>query len=286
MRRLVISIDFDQTIVSDVYPKVGRLMYGAKETIQHWHQKGHEIVINTCREGEHLRDVIDFLRENDIPYDAVNRNAQSRLLKYGIDSRKVSCDVQLDDKNLGGFLGWKKAADIVSEMENRKPIVICIVGESGTGKTTLADWIERAFGVPMILSYTDRPARSADEDGHTFISPQEMDAFRIEDMIAYTEFGGYRYCCLREDVRIENTYVIDEDGYLLLLKKHRKDFEIYSIRLRCPEYLMKMRGIDPERRARDRGKFTLPNSFYNFVHDQLTIVCFHLICTIPTIRFG
>ena len=56
------------------------------------------------------------------------------------------------------------------------------------------------------------------ETGHTFVTKEEFDTFSHDDMIAYTEFGGHRYCCLKKDVLDFNTYVIDERGLIYLMQ--------------------------------------------------------------------
>ena len=86
-------------------------------------------------------------------------------------------------------------------------------------KTTIAEYIEEKYNIPSIYSYTDRPPRYPKERGHTFVSPEEYDKFDVADMIAYTNFGGKRYCCLKQDVKSINTYVIDENGLKYLEKE-------------------------------------------------------------------
>jgi hypothetical protein len=267
MKKLVINVDFDNTIVSDAYPKIGKLMYGCKETLTEFKAHGHKIIISSCRCNEYEADMRRFLDDNAIPYDYINENDPDLIERYGSDSRKISCDVQIDDRNLGGFPGWERARSLVRRLAEKKPLIICVIGESGTGKTTLAEWIERRYGVSMIQSYTDRKPRHLFEDGHTFVSSSEFDSFTEEDMVAYTKFGNHRYCCLYKDIRMENTYVIDEDGYLMLLQKHRNDYDIKSIRMYCDPKVLEIRGISDLRISRDKGRFSLPFDYFNFVLD-------------------
>lgn len=274
MRKLFIEIDFDKTIVSFDYPDVGKLMNGAKEVINKWYEN-HCIIISTCRSGEHEQRAKQFLLDSDVRFHYFNENSQERINQFGSDTRKISCDIRFDDTNAGGFMGWAKADEMVNSLSNKKPVIICIIGESLSGKTTLADWIERQYGIKMIQSYTDRPRRSEDEDGHTFLTSEEFDLLREEDMIAHTKYGDYRYCCLKSDVQDENTYVIDEDGYLMLLSKHRNVYDIKSIRLKCDERVRVMRGTPTKdtikRIERDKGRFTLPDIFYDAVVDTTHI---------------
>lgn len=258
-----ISIDFDRTIVSDAFPLIGKLQHGAKQTINKWYNEGHTIIISTCRTGDMEMAVKDFLDTSGIKYHYINENSSERISMYGTDTRKISCDINFDDRNAGGFMGWWQADLMVNEMAYRKPLIICIIGESGSGKTTLADYIEENYAIPSIKSYTDRPRRTQDEQGHTFLTKEEYTNL-VGNKIAFCEFGGYRYCSLEQDVREENVYVIEEGGYLLLLANYRDKYRIKSIRVKCDEVIRRMR-VGQDRVNRDKGKFTLEDKYFNFV---------------------
>ena len=65
--------------------------------------------------------------------------------------------------------------------------IYLIVGRSGSGKTTIAEELERKYGLKSIQSYTTRPKRSDNETGHIFVSDEEFD--KLTDMVAYTLAG-------------------------------------------------------------------------------------------------
>lgn len=102
---MIIAIDFDGTIVADKYPEIGELMPGASAVIKLLKTKGHYIIINTCRTGDHLAAALNFLHENGISYNRVNDNHPDLTRQFGV-TRKVFADVYIDDRNLGGFPGW------------------------------------------------------------------------------------------------------------------------------------------------------------------------------------
>jgi guanylate kinase len=263
MKKLTLIVDFDGTIVSSQYPRIGTLMSGAKETINKWYGQGHKIGVWTCRAGEHLDNCRRFLQSNGILYHFLNENDPDIIDFYGIDTRKASGDIYFDDKNIGGFPGWQKADEYVQWKSHRKPVVICIVGESGSGKSTLAEYIESNFGVSIIQSYTTRPRRTPDETGHTFVSDAEFDAFNKDDMIAFTEFGGRRYCCLHSDVKEENTYVIDEVGLRYLVEKYSDIYDIKTIRVTCGRD-ERVKRAGKKRVSRDEGMFVMPKTLFDF----------------------
>jgi len=144
------------------------------------------------------------------------------------------------------------------------PIIITITGESGTGKSTLAEYICKKYGYNFIQSYTDRPRRTPDETGHTFLSKEEFSSIRKEDMIAFTKFGDYRYCCCHKDVLADkiNVYVIDEVGVIYLKDNFSDRYDIHTIRIHRDVRLRKQ-IVSPERLARDKGMFKKPKKYYD-----------------------
>lgn len=109
----------------------------------------------------------------------------------------------------------------------------------------------------MIESRTTRPPRTPDERGHTFVTEEEFNTYPKEDMIAFTQFGEYNYCCLISDVRPGyNVYVIDEFGLLYLREHFSNEFHIFAIRIFAPDGLRR-KYVSKERMERDEGKFTL-----------------------------
>lgn len=97
--------------------------------------------------------------------------------------------------------------------------IFIIVGESGSGKTTIVNELEKRYGFTSIQSYTTRPKRSEDEQGHIFVSDEEFD--QLKDMCAYTEFNGYRYCGTADQVEQNDLYVLDVWG-IEYFKSHYK----------------------------------------------------------------
>ena len=92
------------------------------------------------------------------------------------------------------------------------------VGRSASGKTTVAEMLENNNGLTSLQSYTTRPKRHDGETGHTFINNEEFD--NLENIIAYTEYNNYRYCCTKEQVDNASIYVIDVPGVKTLLEKY------------------------------------------------------------------
>ena len=99
----ILALDFDGTIVENTYPQIGKLKLNAKEIINLLHEEGHEIIINTCRAGIYEGHVYTFLQEQGIHYDYINSNLPHQIESFKQDCRKISADIYIDDKSLGGI---------------------------------------------------------------------------------------------------------------------------------------------------------------------------------------
>lgn len=104
---MTIAIDFDGTICRSEFPTIKGQMPYVQAAMHKLHEAGHYMIIWTCREGNDLVNAINWLKDNDIPFDRINDNHESNIKMYNNNSRKISADVYIDDKNLGGFPGWE-----------------------------------------------------------------------------------------------------------------------------------------------------------------------------------
>jgi len=107
-----IAVDFDGTIVEDRYPRIGKPQLFAFETLKALHQQQHQLILWTVREGTPLQEAVDFCKKNGIEFYAVNKNFPEEELEVG-QSRKLNVDYFIDDRNVGGFLGWSKIWELL-----------------------------------------------------------------------------------------------------------------------------------------------------------------------------
>ena len=133
-----------------------------------------------------------------------------------------------------------------------------IVGRSGSGKTTLAEALCHEYGWSQIQSYTTRPPRYEGEKGHIFVSDEEFN--KLENLVAYTEFNGYRYCATEQQVNENDIYVIDPAGVRYFAEHYKGDKQIVLIYLRP-------RKLTVLKRMLKRGDKLL-TVIKRFIHDE------------------
>jgi hydroxymethylpyrimidine pyrophosphatase-like HAD family hydrolase len=113
---LIISVDFDGTIVEDAYPKIGKPIIFSFETLKKLQSEGHRLILWTYRCGSKLDEAVVFCKENGIDFYSVNKNFPEEVYdqKY---SRKIHADLFIDDRNIGGFLGWTEIYKLIFDYE-------------------------------------------------------------------------------------------------------------------------------------------------------------------------
>lgn len=111
--KLVIAIDFDGTIVEDAFPKVGKPRIFAFETMKRLQQDGHRLILWTYRSGSKLEEAVVFCKENGITFYAVNQSFPEEKYDNSV-SRKIYADIYIDDRNIGGILGWGEVYHLIT----------------------------------------------------------------------------------------------------------------------------------------------------------------------------
>lgn len=148
--------------------------------------------------------------------------------------------------------------------DNMKKKIMCIVGESGTGKTLCSLHLKNYLGANVICSYTTRPPRKTEVEGreHHFIDIEPPKS----EMLAYAVFGGHKYYATKAQVQGECTvYVIDEKGVRNMREMNADEFDIYTVYLKRDKQLRILQGIDTNRMNRDNRRERIDESEYDYV---------------------
>ena len=113
LNKKIIAVDFDGTIVEDKYPSIGKPMMFAFETLKMLQKDGYRLILWTYRTGESLNDAVKFCSENGVEFYAVNKNFPEEIYTEETP-RKLNVDLFIDDRNVGGFIGWGKIYQLLS----------------------------------------------------------------------------------------------------------------------------------------------------------------------------
>ena len=117
---LIIAVDFDGTIVEDAFPRIGKPLIFAFDTLKKMQSEGHRLILWTYRTGRPLDEAVDFCKENGIEFYAVNRSYPGEVYNENI-SRKINADFFIDDRNIGGFIGWTEVYKKIFNAELEVP---------------------------------------------------------------------------------------------------------------------------------------------------------------------
>jgi len=101
-----IAVDFDGTIVEHKYPAIGKEVLFAFDTLRSLQEQRHQLILWTYRSGKELDEAVEYCKKNGIEFYAVNKNYPEEVFIEGEISRKIQADFYIDDRNIGGLLGW------------------------------------------------------------------------------------------------------------------------------------------------------------------------------------
>lgn len=116
------------------------------------------------------------------------------------------------------------------------------VGKSASGKTTIADILEKKYGYKQVYSYTTRKPRYDGEIGHIFINEEEFNS--LAELVAYTEYNGHKYGTTAEQLDKCSIYVVDVPGVETLLKNYKTNRQIVIVYFDTTVYTRIHRMLD------------------------------------------
>ena len=149
-----------------------------------------------------------------------------------------------------------------NNMEKKK--ILCIVGQSGAGKTLASLHLQNYKDANVICSYTTRPPRKTEVEGreHHFIDivPDKT------ELLAYTHFSSHYYYALKDQVFGPCTvYVIDEKGLENLKQDNGDEYEVYSVYIKRSWGLRRKCGVSISRIRRDEVREKFDENKYDYV---------------------
>jgi len=119
---MTIAVDFDGTIVTHEYPKIGRDIPFAIDTLKRL-QKDFQIILVmwTVREGRLLDEAVEYCRERGLEFYAVNANYPEENEREQ-QPRKLKADLFIDDRNLGGLPDWGVIYQMIASGNYLQPV--------------------------------------------------------------------------------------------------------------------------------------------------------------------
>lgn len=111
---MTIAVDFDGTIVEHKYPEIGKELPFAIDTLKKLTDGGHRIILWTVREGDLLEKAVNYCRKRGLEFYAVNSEYPNTEWKRNGIARKVTADVYIDDRNLGGIPDWTMIYEMIT----------------------------------------------------------------------------------------------------------------------------------------------------------------------------
>lgn len=126
---MIIAVDFDGTIVEHKYPKIGRPIPFAIETLLKLQKDGHVLLLWSVRTEELLQEAVDYCESKGLKFFAANKNYPEEDVSTA--SRKLNADLFIDDRNLGGLPDWGVIYHAIRAMERGETSFERIMMSSG-----------------------------------------------------------------------------------------------------------------------------------------------------------
>ncbi len=118
---MIIAVDFDGTIVTHAYPKIGRPIPFAIDTLKKLQNEDHhQLILWTVREGELLQEAVEYCKSKGLEFYAVNSNYPEEKAEHNAP-RKITADLWIDDRNLGGLPDWGTIYQMIHENRYFQP---------------------------------------------------------------------------------------------------------------------------------------------------------------------
>ena len=140
---MTIAVDFDGTIVTHAYPAIGKPIPFAIDTLKRLAKEGHQLILWSVREGKLLQEALDYCKERGLEFYAANTNFPGEeAIHDGMTARKLTADLFIDDRNLGGIPDWGVIYQMIRSGRCYTPPTDLIVQEIPVKRT----WWQKLLG--------------------------------------------------------------------------------------------------------------------------------------------
>lgn len=127
---MIIAVDFDGTIVEHDYPRIGKPIPFAIETLIQLQKENHKLILWSVREGKLLQEAIDYCGQNGLFFYAANENYMGERVESEKYARKLAADLFIDDRNLGGLPDWGIIYNAIQATIQKQDVLEVMTGDS------------------------------------------------------------------------------------------------------------------------------------------------------------
>lgn len=99
----VLAVDFDGTLCENKWPKIGKPHHKIIDHVKKEKEKGHKIILWTCRVEDDLQTAINWCKHYGIEFDAVNDNVPEIKERFAVCGPKIYYDELIDDRHCTKF---------------------------------------------------------------------------------------------------------------------------------------------------------------------------------------
>lgn len=96
----IIAVDFDGTLCENKWPEIGTPNEELIEYLRDRKKNGDKLILWTCRVDNMLREAVEWCKEKELIFDAVNENLPEIVKNFGSDTRKIFANEYIDDRNI------------------------------------------------------------------------------------------------------------------------------------------------------------------------------------------
>lgn len=108
-RDKIIAVDFDGTIYD---AKKKEFVEGAVNALRKISSAGYILILWTCRSGNRLKNALNILDSAGLKELFLYVNETPEFVNFKT-SNKACAFCYIDDRNIGGFIGWRKIMELL-----------------------------------------------------------------------------------------------------------------------------------------------------------------------------
>ena len=95
----IIAVDFDGTLCENNWPGIGAPNEELIEYLRNRKKDGDKLILWTCRVEDMLQKAVEWCKERNLVFDAVNENLPHIIERFGGNTRKIFANMYIDDRN-------------------------------------------------------------------------------------------------------------------------------------------------------------------------------------------